>query len=143
MRTESATGLRRGIAILLALEGGEEFGVTRIAELVGREKSQVSRTLKVLADLGLVERDPENLAYRLGWRMFTLAAAAGDRRLTDSAPRCLEELGDDLRGERLSVRPRRRRRADRHVGVSRPGRASSQLGRSPSQPPAPRPGTPS
>ncbi len=92
MRAESATGLRRGIAILLALEGGGELGVTRIAELVGREKSQVSRTLKVLADLGLVERDPETLAYRLGWRMFTLAAAAGDRRLADSAPRCLEEL---------------------------------------------------
>jgi DNA-binding IclR family transcriptional regulator len=92
MAAEPATSLKRGLAILFALESGDELGVTRIAELVGREKSQVSRTLKVLADQGLVERDPESLAYRLGWRLFTLAALAGDRRLTSAASRCLGEL---------------------------------------------------
>jgi DNA-binding IclR family transcriptional regulator len=89
---EAATSLKRGLAILFALGSGDELGVTRIAELVGREKSQVSRTLRVLADQGLVERDPDTLAYRLGWRLFTLAAVAGDPRLTSAAPRCLGEL---------------------------------------------------
>jgi DNA-binding IclR family transcriptional regulator len=92
MPAETATGLKRGLAVLLALEGGEELGVTRIAELVGREKSQVSRTLKVLAEHGLVERDPESLAYRLGWRLFALAVAAGDERLAVAAPAALRGL---------------------------------------------------
>lgn len=88
----TATSLKRGLAILLALDGGEELGVTRVAELVGTEKSQASRTLKVLGDHGLVERDPETLAYRLGWRLFTLAAGAGEQRLVSTAPRLLGEL---------------------------------------------------
>ena len=92
MSTETATSLRRGLAILLALGESGELGVTRVAELVGREKSQVSRTLKVLADQGLVERDPETLAYRLGWRFVALAAVAGDRRLIAAAPPMLQEL---------------------------------------------------
>jgi len=92
LAAEAATSLKRGLAILFALESGDELGVTRIAELVGREKSQVSRTLKVLAEQGLVERDPETLGYRLGWRLFTLAAVAGDPRLTSVAPRSLGEL---------------------------------------------------
>jgi DNA-binding IclR family transcriptional regulator len=101
---ETATSLRRGVAILLALEGGDELGVTRIAELVGREKSQVSRTLRVLADHGLVERDPESLAYRLGWRLFALASVAGDRRLALAAPGALRELVRTLEeGAHLSI----------------------------------------
>ena len=91
---ETATSLRRGLAILLALGEGQELGVTGIAEIVGREKSQVSRTLKVLADHGLVERDSETLGYRLGWKLFAVAALAGDRRLADLAPRALRELVD-------------------------------------------------
>jgi IclR family KDG regulon transcriptional repressor len=92
MTAETATSLKRGLAILLILGEGGELGVTRVAELVGREKSQVSRTLKVLADHGLVERDPETLAYRLGWRLFALAAVAGEQRLISAAPRHLGEL---------------------------------------------------
>jgi IclR family transcriptional regulator, KDG regulon repressor len=65
------TNLRRELAILTVL-GGEEaveeggLGVIRIADLIGREKSQVSRTLKVLAESGFVDRDAETLQYRLG-----------------------------------------------------------------------------
>jgi DNA-binding IclR family transcriptional regulator len=92
MAAGTATSLKRGLAILLALEGGNELGVTRIAEVVGREKSQVSRTLKVLAEHGLVERDAETLAYRLGWRLFALAAVAGEPRLAAAAPGFLREL---------------------------------------------------
>ena len=92
MAAETATGLKRGLAVLLALDGGGELGVTSIAERVGREKSQVSRTLKVLAEHGLVERDPDSLAYRLGWRLFALAGAAGDERLAAAAPAALRGL---------------------------------------------------
>lgn len=92
MTAGAATGLRRGLAILLAFESGRELGVTRVAELVGQDKAYVSRTLKVLADHGLVERDPETLAYRLGWRVFALAAVAGDERLAAVAPDRLREL---------------------------------------------------
>ncbi len=95
---DSGAALRRGAEILLALgcdealEGG--LGVSRIAELVGREKSQVSRALKALAGTGLVDRDPGTLAYRLGWRLFALAGRAGDARLRQVAPGVLHALVD-------------------------------------------------
>ncbi len=95
------SSLGRGLDILLALGGDESLangglGVLRVAELVGREKSQVSRALKTLAELGLIERDPESLDYRLGWRVFTLAARAGDARLVAAAPAVLTSLVDAL-----------------------------------------------
>ncbi len=77
-----------------ALEN-DGLGVVRIAEEVGREKSQVSRALKHLAADGLVERDPDTLCYRLGWTLFTLAARAGDRRLRAVAPAVLRQLVRD------------------------------------------------
>ena len=91
------TNLRRELAILTVL-GGEEavqdggLGVVRIADLIGREKSQVSRTLKVLAESGFVDRDAATLQYRLGWRFFALAARAGEQRLLSVAPTLLERL---------------------------------------------------
>jgi IclR family transcriptional regulator, KDG regulon repressor len=91
------TSLGRGLEILLTLGGQEAassagLGVVRIAKLVGREKSQVSRALKTLAESGLVDRDPESLDYRLGWRLFTLAARAGDPRLLVAGGPWLERL---------------------------------------------------
>lgn len=97
MAAERETSIRRGIEVLLALgsedairEGG--LGVTQIADQLGREKSQVSRTLKILAHYGLVDRDPNSLAYRLGWRIFALAHLAGERRLVDEARPLLVRL---------------------------------------------------
>ncbi len=93
--------LKKELAILVTL-GSEEavedggLGVVRIAELIGREKSQVSRTLKALAGSGLVERDPSTLHYRLGWRFFVLAARAGEQRLLHVAPPLLERLVKNL-----------------------------------------------
>src|SRR3954468_984082 len=68
------------------------LGVVRVAELVGREKSQVSRALRTLADSGLVERDAATREYRLGWRPFALAARVGDQRLLPLGPPALHEL---------------------------------------------------
>lgn len=56
-----------------------------VAVALGKEKTQVSRTLKVLAEGGFVERDPETLEYRLGWQLFALAGAASDSRLLQQA----------------------------------------------------------
>src|SRR5690242_3067142 len=89
--------LARGVELLATLETDEAqrrggLGVLDVARIVGREKSQVSRGLRTLADLGLVDRDPETLDYRLGWRLFTLAARAGDAQLLNVAPAALGAL---------------------------------------------------
>jgi IclR family transcriptional regulator, KDG regulon repressor len=95
------TNLRKELAILVVLgrdeaveDGG--LGVVRIAELIGREKTQVSRALKGLAESGFVDRDPVTLHYRLGWRFFALAARAGEQRLLHVAPPMLERLVKSL-----------------------------------------------
>jgi DNA-binding IclR family transcriptional regulator len=97
----TTANLKKELAILVAL-GGEEavedggLGVVRVAELIGREKSQVSRALRALAESGLVDRDPLTLHYRLGWRFFALAARAGEQRLLAAAPPLLERLMKNL-----------------------------------------------
>lgn len=94
-------GLRRDIAMLEALGSPEAhhfggLGVNRIAQLVGREKSQVSRALKALAQEGLVERDPDTLEYRLGWRLFSLVARTSESRLVRVAGAVMHRLSVDL-----------------------------------------------
>ena len=101
MPAQDATSLRRGLAIVEVLaehgaSSGESLGVVRIAELVGREKSQVSRTLKTLAETGFVERDPDTRGYRIGWRVFALAARAGEPRLLAQALPVLRGLVAEL-----------------------------------------------
>ena len=86
---ERETSIRRGVEVLLSLGNAESvaaggLGVTRISELLEREKSQVSRALKALSEYGLVERNADS-TYRLGWRLFALAELAGERRLLDAA----------------------------------------------------------
>lgn len=98
---ENASSLAKGLATLATLgsadalaEGG--LTVTRVASLTGREKSQVSRVLKVLAASGFVERDPVTLKYTLSWDLIALAARAGDQRLLAAAPPLLAELVAEL-----------------------------------------------
>jgi DNA-binding IclR family transcriptional regulator len=92
-----AAGLRRDLDILEVLSGEEAarrggLGVLRVADLVGREKTQVSRSLASLAEEGLVERDPDQLAYRLGWRLFAMAARTAEARLVEVAAPHLRRL---------------------------------------------------
>lgn len=95
MSSEALSSVQRAIAVLEAL-GSQDAppgtGVVEIARHLGREKTQISRTLKVLCDSGLVERDPDTLEYRLGWRLYTLAQDASDRHLITAAPAVLRKL---------------------------------------------------
>lgn len=92
--TTAGAGLRRDMDIIEALAGhasarepglGPTLGVTQVATLVGREKSQVSRALTGLAEAGLVERDADTSGYRLGWRLYALAARTSESRLVSVA----------------------------------------------------------
>jgi IclR family transcriptional regulator, KDG regulon repressor len=101
MEREPAVAVRRAVALLLTLGGDEALeagglGVTRLSELTGNEISRVSRTLEVLADSRLVERDPASLAYRLGWRFFALAARAGQLQLRQAAAKFVRLLTDEF-----------------------------------------------
>lgn len=91
------TSIRRGLEVLLTLQtrrarenGG--LGVTQIAEILDMDKSQISRSLKVLAEYGMVDRDPKTRTYRLGWRIFNMAQVSGDQRLLQCAGEVLDEL---------------------------------------------------
>lgn len=79
------SGLIRDVELLEVLAKPEArasgLGVSRIAELAGRDKAQVSRALATLADVGLVTRDEDTKAYRPGWRLFALAAQATETHL--------------------------------------------------------------
>lgn len=108
MADEQAGSLRRALDLLDALASDEAlsdggWGVSRLAQDQGREKSQVSRTLRVLADAGFVERDPASMAYRLGWRVFALAARSGDQRLLAAAAPILRRLVERDLGERIHL----------------------------------------
>ncbi|HEX3978352.1 MAG TPA: IclR family transcriptional regulator [Solirubrobacteraceae bacterium] len=103
---ERETSIRRGVEVLLSLATdealtGSGLGVTRISELLGREKSQVSRALKALGEYGLVERD-KDAGYRLGWRLYALAQLAGERRLLEAAGPMMRRLAHSL-GERVHL----------------------------------------
>ncbi|WP_440708045.1 IclR family transcriptional regulator [Herbiconiux sp. YIM B11900] len=88
----NSAGLKRDLEILELLGSPESeqnggLGVVRLAELVDRDKGQVSRTLATLADAGLVARDPQTLSYRLGYQLYALAARTLESRLVrESAP---------------------------------------------------------
>ncbi|WP_433443538.1 IclR family transcriptional regulator [Nonomuraea sp. CA-141351] len=112
----SSAGLRRDMEILDVLAGhgdgrdADGFGVSWIAQRLGREKSQVSRALRALELEGMVERDPLTRRYHLGWRLFALAARTQQSRLVQVAAPFLRRLAaafdDDaylcvLRGNRV------------------------------------------
>ena len=106
---ETANGLRRGLHALDVLAGKEAverggLGVVELARQLGVDKSQASRTLKTLAEHGVIERDPQTRCYRLGARLFAYAAVVSGQRLLELAPPLLRRLVTSL-GERshLSV----------------------------------------
>ncbi|HZR95610.1 MAG TPA: IclR family transcriptional regulator [Gaiellaceae bacterium] len=107
MVADTATSLRRGLRVLEALDSEEAraaggLGVLRLAELLGQDKSQISRTLKTLDEHGFVDRDPATRAYRLGWLLHGLAARAGDAALVAAAEPVVRALAREL-GERAHL----------------------------------------
>lgn len=98
----NSAGLARDIEVLEVLGRPEAveaggLGVVRIATLVGRDKTVVSRTLATLAESGLVERDPESLSYRLGSRLYALAARTSEGALVWNARGRLKHLAQVTR----------------------------------------------
>ncbi|MDI2028288.1 IclR family transcriptional regulator [Saccharopolyspora sp. TS4A08] len=91
MTTENLSSVHRALDVLRALGSGP-LRVQSVADALGKEKTQVSRTLKALAESGFVERDPDSLEYRLGWQLFALAGAASDSRLLQQAAPVLRSL---------------------------------------------------
>jgi DNA-binding IclR family transcriptional regulator len=85
--------LLRGLA---ADPTGEGLGVVRLATQIGRDKSQVSRSLRALVDTGLVERDAVTGRYHLGLELYALAAATAQRRLLAIAPDVLRHLAGEV-----------------------------------------------
>ena len=77
--------------------------MNRLAAHEGRDQSQVSRTLRVFADAGFVERDPDTMAYRIGWHVFALAARAADQRLIAAGGPILRRLVEKDLGERIHL----------------------------------------
>jgi IclR family KDG regulon transcriptional repressor len=107
MPGDGASSLRRGLRALdvLAHAGGPDdpgLGVVDVARRLGVDKSQASRTLRTLAEHGLVERDPVTRAYRVGPRVFGYAALVAERRLLRAAPPVLAALVATL-GERAHL----------------------------------------
>ncbi len=108
MADEPSSSLRRALDLLDALASDDAvahggWGVNRLAAHLGRDQSQVSRTLRVLADAGFVERDGETMAYRVGWHVFALAARAGDQRLLAAGAPILRRLVEKDLGERIHL----------------------------------------
>lgn len=93
LRLTKDLDLLRGLA---ADSTGEGLGVVRLATQIGRDKSQVSRSLRALVETGLVERDPTTGRYHLGLELYALAAATAERRLLSVAPDVLRNLAGTL-----------------------------------------------
>lgn len=97
MPPERDTSIRRVLDVLAALSTDEAIeskglGVTQVSKLLAKDKSQVSRSLKVLAEYGLIDRDPDSLAYRLGWRLHSMALRSGNQRLLAVAEPVIKQL---------------------------------------------------
>lgn len=82
----NSSGLARDVEILDFLgapeamrEGG--LGVVRMAQLTGRDKAAISRAMATLAAAGLIERDETTQLYRLGARLYALAARTAESRM--------------------------------------------------------------
>lgn len=98
----NSSGLTRDIEIIEILGSSEAMasdglGVVRVAQLTGRDKTVVSRSLATLADAGLVDRDPQSLNYRLGSRIFALAARSAESTLAARARPMIHRIAHSTR----------------------------------------------
>ncbi len=95
--TTHTSGLIRDTEVLEVLSRAEAFangglGVNRIAELTNRDKGQISRVLKTLSEVGLVDRDEKTLKYTLGAQLYLMASRTKEARLATLSEMRLREL---------------------------------------------------
>lgn len=98
----NSSGLSRDVELLDVLASPESqraggLRVLRIAELLDRDKAVVSRALATLADAGIVDRDPDLLTYRLGSRLYALAARTTEATLSHRARPVLRQMVQAVR----------------------------------------------
>lgn len=97
----NASGLARDIEILEVLGSAEAapggLGVVRVAQLTGRDKAVVSRSLATLSEAGLAERDESTLAYRLGSRLYAMAALTLESRLAAKSRPVMRRMAQQAR----------------------------------------------
>jgi DNA-binding IclR family transcriptional regulator len=110
MTETNDTAAAKMLALLEALSESDSVAregltVVQLARALGREKSIVSRQLKPLVELGLVERHADG-RHVLGWRLFAVSARAGDQRLLLLAPPVMRRLTQLVR-ERVHLSIRR------------------------------------
>src|SRR5690606_12843015 len=96
-----SAGLGRDVDLLRALASPEArraggLGVNRLAEITGREKSQVSRALRALASVGFVARDPETRRYAIGWQLIALTAGSPEMHMLEEARGPMDDLLSEL-----------------------------------------------
>lgn len=94
---KNRAGLVRDLEILEVLGSLESqasagLGVSRVAELAGRDKGQVSRTLATLLDAGFVSRDSQSSKYRLGFQLYAMAARTSEYWLVNESLPFLREV---------------------------------------------------
>lgn len=93
----NVSGLIRDLGVLEVLGSSEAIssgglGVNRVADLSGRDKGQISRTLATLADSGFVERDRGSGRYSLGYQVYALAARTSEANLVKQSNKFLREV---------------------------------------------------
>lgn len=96
----TGAGLSRDIELMRSLATDEALAsggltVTRIAEITGRDTSQVSRAMRALESAALVERDADR-RYRTGPAVFELAASGRDDHLFRRGVITLETLAEQM-----------------------------------------------
>lgn len=96
MAKTADTAAGKLVALLEAIgdcdsDSREGLTVGDLARVMSRDKSVISRQLRPLVELGLVERDVAG-HHSLGWRLFAISAHAGDQRLLLLAPPVMRRL---------------------------------------------------
>lgn len=94
-RRRNASGLARDLEIVELLgtvPADQGMGVSQLAAQSGRDKAVVSRALSTLLDAGIVSRDADTLQYRIGPRVFALAARSIEANLVTTARPILRRL---------------------------------------------------
>ena len=96
---DATSSMGRGFDVLSALAELTQRApfratVSAVAAHLGRDRSQVSRTLTSLDALGLVVRDSDR-TYRVGWDWYAAAQELTERRLRVDGLSVLDQLCDE------------------------------------------------